>query len=170
MRRLAGILGFALCAGSGAALAEEIPGFHPGFWAFMEKADPTEAEIADLCRRTLVIVTPPNNAQTLAFQAIDKPEAEGGKRLRGELIYVENCPDIAGSSVTCAGRSPADKAILPTLFTYAFRKLPDGRYEIRAKSRDTEEVLYVPRLCPRNVIEELKQTAIMPEGVSLAGE
>jgi hypothetical protein len=158
-----------LCLGlaPAASRAEEIPGFHPGIWAFVEKQDATDADIAAACRTSLIIVTPPNNAETVFFEKIEKPEAEGGKTLRGELLYVENCPEPDGSTLTCAGRSPTAKQILPTLFTYEFKKLPDGKYQVRAASKETAPVTYYPHPCPPAVIEEIRKMAILPKGVSL---
>jgi hypothetical protein len=149
------------------ASAEEISGFYPGFWGFPDKPAITDADISAACRSTLVIVTPPNNAETIVFEPVEGAEAANGKTLRGKLIYVENCPEIQDGKVVCAGRDPSAKELTPTFLTYKFKKQPNGHYAVIADSKNAPEVTFYPRLCPAKVIDELKKTAIMPEGVSL---
>jgi hypothetical protein len=147
------------------ARAEAIPGFSPGIWVFPERQAVSDSEIAALCRASLTIVTPPNDATTIAFEAIEG--GADGKTLRGKTNYLENCPVIESDTVVCAGRDPSSDKLMPLIVSYSFKKIADGVYEVQSRSKETEPVTFFPRACPKAVIEELKAQAILPEGVAL---
>jgi hypothetical protein len=149
------------------AHSEGIPGFSPGIWAFPEKPDATAAEIAEACRLSLTIVTPPNDAVTVMFDAIDPPGSVAGKSLRGKITYRESCPPLTDGQLACAGRFPESTDLLPTITVYRVRTLPGGRYEIFTQQKGLDPVPLHPALCPQDVVDGLVKAAIMPKEAGL---